>query len=147
MAELTLQRPALGNVDEGHHRADNFPTAVDRMGPVFGGKAGAVTAPENFVFDVSAFYAPKGLVNVAVFHGVMRPILPSVVDEGVHVLSQQVGRLLITYQPETGWIAECAIALHVDAVDCFGDGIQQFSHLFFPSLALRDVAKGPDSSV
>ena len=65
------------------------------MGPVFGGKAGPVAAPDDFVIDVGAMSAAESFVDVALLHGVMRSILPCMVHHVVHILSMQFRRILI----------------------------------------------------
>src|ERR1035438_2524739 len=96
LAQDLLDAPALRNVHESNNRADYFSAPVQGMRPVFGGKAGAVAAPEDFVFNVGALSAAEGFVDVALLHRVSRSILPGMVHQGVHVLAMQVLILPIT---------------------------------------------------
>src|SRR5579872_2352117 len=112
---------------------------MTRVRPVFGGKAGSVAAPQNFVIDVSALAAAKSFVNTALLHRKRRSIRQGMVNEGVHILTQQVLGPLISQELKARGVTEGAVALQVDAVDRFRDGVDQFSNFFFRGFALGDI--------
>src|ERR1700733_45104 len=139
---------ALRNVDESHHRADHISTPVHGMRPVFARKAGAVATPDDFVVDVCAKSVPESPVDMALLRRIRHSIGAGVVHHGVHVLAQQLARLLVTQNSHARWTTKCAKALNIDTVNGLGNRIQnqtyQFatlSYLLLGPLALADIAR------
>jgi hypothetical protein len=76
---------ALRDVQKGDDRTDGLPASEKRMGPVFDGEAGAITAPEDFVIGMRAFAGAIPMNNAAVLHRERSAIGVGMMEEQVAV--------------------------------------------------------------
>ncbi len=72
----------------------------------------------------AAFLAVR-LVDLAVFDWIGLAVLPRVVDQLVHVVSEQLRLGFIAEQLDAGRIRERAITVEVDAVDALAGGVEE----------------------
>ena len=128
--ERLLGSFAVRDVDESHDRADNRPSGPLWKRPVLGGKAGSVGPPKNLVVDMNTYPCSDRLIDAAFVDGKGRSVGMAVMDQPVHVLSQQIVLGLVSQQTYAGRIAERAIAVQVDSIDSLGGGIEQQPQLF-----------------
>src|ERR1700690_1298558 len=77
------------DIDEGHRATYDRSLPLHWMRPVFDGKAGAVGTPNDFVVHVSPNAAPEGPKDPAFIQRVDGSISTAMVNEFVHVSSQQ----------------------------------------------------------
>jgi hypothetical protein len=88
--EGALNGQALGDVVKRHHAADHDAVAVEGLGAVLGGEAGAVGAEHDLVVDVGALALVVSPVDQALLDRIRVAIGARVVHEIVHALPQQV---------------------------------------------------------
>src|SRR6476660_9302357 len=106
-------------------RADDAAVTASRVGPILDPNAGPVGAPKNVALRVSAFARQKGPVDRALFLRVRRPVRPPVMDQGVHVLADDLARVRVAEQADAGGVAKGAPTREVEPADRLGRRIQE----------------------
>ena len=122
-AQLLVGLPALGDVAEHDHGADQAAAIADRGRGVFDEEACAVLAPEHLAVDLMHGAVAEGGVDRAMDRRIMRAVGMGVMHDRMHVLADQF--LGLPAQHAFGRrIDEGGLAVGIDAVDAFAGGAQ-----------------------
>ena len=73
----------------------------------------------------------KPLVDMAIFHRIRAAVDSGMVDQEVHVFSDQIFRTPVPQQPHTGRVCKCAISGQIEPVDGLRGRIEQEPDLPF----------------
>ena len=115
---------ALGDVDEGGHRALHHAAVQDRVRRVFGAERGAVGTPQYLAVDAAGQALAKGVEDRAVGLGIDAAVAVGVVHQPVHVAAQHLFGSPAQHL-RTSTVDEGAAALQVDAEDALAGRLQQ----------------------
>ncbi|MDF9793299.1 hypothetical protein M2440_004000 [Methylorubrum extorquens] len=107
---------ALADIAKHDHRAEQLPALADRRRGVLDGETGAILAPEHLAIDLMHGPVAEGRVDRTVVMRVMRTARVGMVDGGVHVLADEIGRGP-SQHPLRGRVDEGGDPVRVDAVD------------------------------
>src|ERR1700678_333841 len=114
----------LRDIDEGYDGDDGSTLPNYGMGPKLHRKAGAVLSPINFVVSMNALPVLKTYINGALFNRIGLAVCPSVVVQLMHILPQQLARVVISKQADRRRITEKASTLGITAKDALRGGIE-----------------------
>ena len=126
-----VEGAALGGVGESDDDADGLTGFLAFggegfdlwAGDVFDGEAGAVLAPEDFVRDADGVEVADAVLDGAVLGGVGRAVGAGVVDEGVHVASEDFGRFEAEHLGGGG-VDHGDVAVEIDTEDAVANGFE-----------------------
>ena len=117
--------PLRGDVDEGDDRPEDLAVAVDGVRAILDGDGPAI-GPVEIILDAEDPYARmERLVDRAEVRRKGRPVGVAVVDELVHVATEDIVGRNEPKQAERRGIAEGAEAGGVDPVDSFADRVEE----------------------
>jgi hypothetical protein len=89
-------RDYLGDVDECYYITYQEIVLAYWIGPILNWEARSIGAPDDFVVHVAALASAKSRVNTAFVAGVRRSIRASVMHHGVHVLTDELGWVVVS---------------------------------------------------
>src|SRR5580658_258336 len=136
----------LRDVDEGNDGSDGSTLPNYGMGPKLHGETGTILSPIDLVISMNALAVLKTYINRAFLDRIRLAIRPSVMVQRMHILPQQLGRVVISKQAYRGRITEKASAFGIATKDSLRGGIEYhpdsllaFMQRLFHPFSLRNV--------